>query len=91
MVGRGYEPRLRFLSVPAVRTPGGYSFVGDSWIQMLHTAFAERLQFGRDVVFTFAPGDSFMGDAMLTRARQTVQEYPLARERTSFLEIGENR
>jgi len=34
---------------------GGYSFVDDSWIQMLHTAFAEGLEFGRDIVFTFAP------------------------------------
>jgi hypothetical protein len=30
-----------------------------------------------------------MGDAMLTRARRTVQEHSLARERTSFLEILE--
>jgi hypothetical protein len=30
VVGRGYEPRLRFLSVPAVRTPGSYSSVNDS-------------------------------------------------------------
>src|SRR2546429_4999075 len=35
--------------------PGGYSFVDDSWIQMLHTAFTERLQFGRDIAFTFGP------------------------------------
>jgi hypothetical protein len=34
---------------------GGYSLVDDSWIQMLHMAFAERLQFGRDLVFTFGP------------------------------------
>ncbi len=34
---------------------GGYSIVDDSWIQMLHMAFAERLQFGRDIVFTFGP------------------------------------
>jgi hypothetical protein len=34
---------------------GGYSTVEDSWIQMLHMAFAERLQFGRDIVFTFGP------------------------------------
>src|SRR5207244_11081366 len=35
--------------------PGGYNVVDDSWIQMLHMAFAERLQFGRDIVFTFGP------------------------------------
>jgi hypothetical protein len=34
---------------------GGNNFVDDSWIQMLHMAFAERLQFGRDIVFTFGP------------------------------------
>jgi hypothetical protein len=35
--------------------PGAYGVVEDSWIQMLHTAFAERLQFGRDIVFPFGP------------------------------------
>jgi hypothetical protein len=35
--------------------PGGYNGVDDSWMQMLHLAFAERLQFGRDIVFTFGP------------------------------------
>jgi DNA-binding beta-propeller fold protein YncE len=35
--------------------PGGYNIVDDAWIQMLHFAFAERLQFGRDIVFTFGP------------------------------------
>src|SRR2546430_14582893 len=35
--------------------PGAYGIIEDSWIQMLHTAFAERLQFGRDIVFTFGP------------------------------------
>ena len=35
--------------------PGGYNNVDDGWIQMLHMAFAERLQFGRDVVFSFGP------------------------------------
>jgi hypothetical protein len=35
--------------------PGGYGTLDDAWIQMLHTAFAERLQFGRDIVFTFGP------------------------------------
>src|SRR6266567_8833117 len=34
---------------------GRYEIVDDSWIQMLHTAFAGRLQFGRDIVFTFGP------------------------------------
>ena len=33
----------------------GYSIVDDPWIEMLHTAFAERLQFGRDIVSTFGP------------------------------------
>jgi hypothetical protein len=35
--------------------PGSYNIADDSWIQMLHTAFVERLQFGRDIVFTFGP------------------------------------
>jgi len=35
--------------------PGGYNPVDDAWIQMLHFAFVERLQFGQDVVFTFGP------------------------------------
>ena len=43
---------LRFL--PAGR-PGAYGTVEDSWVQMLHMAFVERLQFGRDIVFTFGP------------------------------------
>lgn len=34
---------------------GAWGFIEDLWIQMLHTAFAERLQFGRDIVFTFGP------------------------------------
>jgi hypothetical protein len=34
---------------------GGYNIVDDAWIQTLHMAFAERLQFGRDIVFTFGP------------------------------------
>ena len=34
---------------------GRYDIVDDSWIQMLHFAFANRLQFGRDIVFTFGP------------------------------------
>jgi len=35
--------------------PGGYGTVEDSWVQMLHEAFAQRMQFGRDIVFTFGP------------------------------------
>lgn len=35
--------------------PGAYGIIEDSWIKMLHMAFAERLQFGRDIVFTFGP------------------------------------
>ena len=42
----------RFLPTGRVR---GYSVLDDAWIEMLHTAFAERLQFGRDIVFTFGP------------------------------------
>jgi hypothetical protein len=34
---------------------GRYEIVDDSWIQMLHFAFARGLQFGRDIVFTFGP------------------------------------
>src|ERR1043166_4878580 len=41
--------------------PGGYSFVDDSWMQMLHMAFAERLQFSRDIVFTFGPWGFLFG------------------------------
>ena len=43
----------RFL--PSGGRPGGDNVVDDAWIQMLHVAFAERLQFGRDIVFTFGP------------------------------------
>ena len=35
--------------------PRSYNIVDDAWIRMLHFAFAERLQFGRDIVFTFGP------------------------------------
>ena len=34
---------------------GGYNIVDDAYIQMLHFAFGERTQFGRDIVFTFGP------------------------------------
>ena len=37
------------------RRPGGYNIIDDGWMQMLHQAFAERLQFGRDIVITFGP------------------------------------
>ena len=40
---------------------GGANFLDDSWIQMLHLAFAERLQFGRDIVFTFGPWGFLFG------------------------------
>src|SRR4029077_7344267 len=43
--------------------PGGYGDADDSWIQMLHMAFAERLQFGRDIVFTFGPWGFLYGGA----------------------------
>jgi hypothetical protein len=42
----------RFLPTGRLR---GYSIIDDPWIEMLHTAFAERLQFGRDIVITFGP------------------------------------
>jgi hypothetical protein len=35
--------------------PIRYGEIEDSYIQFLHAAFAERLQFGRDVFFTFGP------------------------------------
>jgi hypothetical protein len=35
--------------------PRAYSIIEDGWIQMLHFAFTERLQFGQDIVFTFGP------------------------------------
>src|SRR5438067_1000316 len=41
----------RFLPIGGL---GRYDIVDDSWIQMLHFAFAKGLQFGRDIVFTFA-------------------------------------
>ena len=41
--------------------PGGYSIVEDGWMQMLHMAFVERLQFGRDIVFTFGPWGFLFG------------------------------
>jgi len=33
----------------------GVPILDAGWIQMLHMAFTERLQFGRDIVFTFGP------------------------------------
>jgi hypothetical protein len=42
----------RFLPAGRIR---GSSIIEDAWIQMLHMAFAERLRFGRDIVFTFGP------------------------------------
>src|SRR5205085_6748630 len=42
----------RFLPIGGL---GRYDIVDDSWIQMLHFAFAKVLQFGRDIVFTFGP------------------------------------
>ncbi len=42
----------RFL--PPVR-PCAYGIIEDGWIEMLHFAFTERLQFGQDIVFTFGP------------------------------------
>ena len=42
----------RFLPIGGL---GRYDIVDDSWIQMLHFAFAKGLQFGRDIVFTFGP------------------------------------
>ena len=35
--------------------PGGYNVVDDAYVRMLHFAFAEPLQFGKDIVFTFGP------------------------------------
>ena len=35
--------------------PSRHGEIEDSYIQFLHTAFVERLQFGRDVVLTFGP------------------------------------
>ncbi|SRR6266542_1668418 len=35
--------------------PSRYGIIEDAWIQLLHFAFTERLQFGRDIVFTFGP------------------------------------
>jgi hypothetical protein len=42
----------RFLPVTA---PGHYVTADDSWVQVLHVAFEQRLQFGRDICFTFGP------------------------------------
>jgi len=52
--------------MPSFR-PGGYSIYEDAWIQMLHTAFAERLQFGQDIVFTFGHGDFFTAETIRRR------------------------
>jgi hypothetical protein len=53
-------------SLPSFR-PGGYSIYEDAWIQMLHTAFAERLQFGQDILFTFGRGDFFTAETIRRR------------------------
>jgi hypothetical protein len=42
--------------------PGSYGFIETAWIQMLHFAFVERLQFGRDIVFTFGPWGFLYGE-----------------------------
>src|SRR5215470_17681741 len=49
----------RFL--PSERA-SSYSFIETAWIQMLHFAFAERLQFGQDIVFTFGPWGFLYGE-----------------------------
>jgi hypothetical protein len=49
----------RFL--PSAR-PSSYGFIETAWIQMLHFAFAERLQFGQDIVFTFGPCGFLYGE-----------------------------
>src|SRR5438477_12103552 len=56
----------RFLPIGAL---GRYDIVDDSWIQMLHFAFAKGLQFGRDIVFTFGPWGSFTADIIRRRIR----------------------
>jgi hypothetical protein len=35
--------------------PDRYATVDDSWVQALHVAFAQHLQFGRDICFSFGP------------------------------------
>src|SRR5262245_10787630 len=42
--------------------PSSYGFIETAWIQMLHFAFVERLQFGQDVVFTFGPWGFLYGE-----------------------------
>jgi len=32
-----------------------FGIIDDSWMQVLHTAFQQQWQFGRDIVFTFGP------------------------------------
>lgn len=38
-----------------VASPLRYVTIEDSWIQVLHLAFVQHLQFGREIVFTFGP------------------------------------
>ena len=49
----------RFL--PSLR-PSSYGFIETAWIQMLHFAFAKRLQFGQDIVFTLGPWGFLYGE-----------------------------
>jgi hypothetical protein len=42
----------RFLPLAA---PGRYLSADDSWVQVLHVAFEQHLQFGRDICFSFGP------------------------------------
>ena len=48
--------------------PSSYGFIETAWIQMLHFAFAKRLQFGQDIVFTLGPwGVSFTANMIRRR------------------------
>ena len=42
--------------------PSSYGFIETAWIQMLHFAFAKRLQFGQDIVFTLGPWGFLYGE-----------------------------
>jgi hypothetical protein len=44
-----------FLSFLPRLSPRHDSLIDDSWVQVLHLAFIQHLQFGRDIVFTLGP------------------------------------
>jgi hypothetical protein len=41
--------------------PRAYDAIDDSWMEVLHSAFLNHLQFGRDIVYTYGPWGFLFG------------------------------